>query len=133
MSTTKNIAYFFLFLCLHKTQARPHGQIKLYHLRGKPKFSKRNFGAQPADALSGYAKDKKHSASPGGANPIKKNKKMIEGLTRTSKDVDGTDGYQVDAGIVVNNLSLTKRWYVWPGAGIGGCDETRTDTNEGRG
>jgi hypothetical protein len=48
----------------------------------------------------------------------KRTTKMSERLTRKSKGDDGTASAlmairSTDAGIV-NNLSLTKRWYVWP-------------------
>jgi len=80
-----------------------------------------NFGAQPADALSGVPReDKKHSASPAGESSEKKGQQRYERerLTRTGKGADGTASAlmgirSTDAGIV-NNLSLTKRWYVWP-------------------
>jgi hypothetical protein len=55
------------------------------------------------------------------ANPVRKKGQQRyerERLTRTGKGADGTASAlmgirSTDAGIV-NNLSLTKRWYVWP-------------------
>ena len=44
-----------------------------------------------------------------------------------------TDGYQVDGRRDCQQLVTNKAVVCLAGAGIGGCDETRTDTNEGRG
>jgi hypothetical protein len=99
-------------------------RIKLYHLRGKSKcpdaISARI--CSQADALSGGTTRglKKHSATPAGEPSEKKEQQGYERerLTRTGKGDDGRASAlmgirSTDAGIV-NNLSLTKRWYVWP-------------------
>jgi hypothetical protein len=76
-----------------------------------------NFGAQPADAVSREDKNIPHRRL-ANAQREKRTTKMSERLTRKSKGDDGTASAlmairSTDAGIV-NNLSLTKRWYVWP-------------------